>query len=115
MSHAGGPAVLERPPVEAPGADPGVAAASENQSPGGRTEEQPLAAPAPPPVPGATLEAIERHAILKTLQMVGGSTGRAAAILKISPRTIQYKLKRYRAEGIAVPAPCAARRPRPEE
>ena len=49
-----------------------------------------------PLVPGATLEEIEREAILRTLESVGGSTSRAAAILKISPRTIQYKIKQYR-------------------
>jgi two-component system NtrC family response regulator/two-component system response regulator HydG len=55
-----------------------------------------------PSVPGATLEAIERDAILRTLEAVGGSTSRAAAILGISPRTIQYKIKQYRAEGVSV-------------
>jgi transcriptional regulator with GAF, ATPase, and Fis domain len=55
-----------------------------------------------PAVPGATLEAIERDAILRTLEAVGGSTSRAAAILGISPRTIQYKIKQYRAEGVSV-------------
>jgi transcriptional regulator with PAS, ATPase and Fis domain len=43
------------------------------------------------------MEEIEREAILKTLESVGGSTTRAASILKISPRTIQYKVKSYRA------------------
>jgi two-component system NtrC family response regulator/two-component system response regulator HydG len=57
-----------------------------------------------PLVPGASLEEIERDAILRTLEAVGGSTSRAAAILKISARTIQYKLKQYRADGVAVPA-----------
>jgi two-component system NtrC family response regulator/two-component system response regulator HydG len=47
-------------------------------------------------VPGATLDEIERDAILRTLEAVGNSTARAAAILGISPRTIQYKLKQYR-------------------
>jgi two-component system NtrC family response regulator/two-component system response regulator HydG len=56
-----------------------------------------------PLVPGASLEEIERDAILRTLEAVGGSTSRAAAILKISARTIQYKLKQYRADGVAVP------------
>src|SRR4029453_6986921 len=42
-------------------------------------------------VPGAPLEQIEKDAILKTLEAVGGSTTRAATILGISPRTIQYK------------------------
>jgi two-component system NtrC family response regulator/two-component system response regulator HydG len=52
--------------------------------------------PGGPLVPGATLEEIEREAIMRTLESVGGSTSRAAAILKISPRTIQYKIKQYR-------------------
>jgi two-component system NtrC family response regulator/two-component system response regulator HydG len=55
-----------------------------------------------PVVPGSTLGEIERDAILKTLEAVGGSTSRAAAILGISPRTIQYKVKQYRSEGIHV-------------
>jgi two-component system NtrC family response regulator/two-component system response regulator HydG len=50
-------------------------------------------------VPGASLEEIERDAILKTLEASGGSTSRAARVLKISPRTIQYKLKQYRSES----------------
>jgi DNA-binding NtrC family response regulator len=57
--------------------------------------------PGGPSVPGAALDEIERHAILRTLESVGGSTARAAAILKISPRTIQYKLKQYRAGAVA--------------
>ena len=55
-----------------------------------------------PSVPGAPLEQIEKDAILKTLEAVGGSTTRAATILGISPRTIQYKLKQYRSEGVAI-------------
>ena len=51
--------------------------------------------------PGATMEEIEREAILRTLESVGGSTSRAAAVLKISPRTIQYKLKEYRSRSVA--------------
>jgi two-component system NtrC family response regulator/two-component system response regulator HydG len=50
-------------------------------------------------IPGATIHEIEREAILRTLEAVSGSTSRAAAILRISPRTIQYKLKRYRSEA----------------
>ena len=53
-----------------------------------------------PRVPGATLGEIEKDAILRTLESVGGSTSRAAAILGISPRTIQYKVKEYRGEGV---------------
>jgi two-component system, NtrC family, response regulator len=46
-------------------------------------------------IPGATLHAIEREAILRTLEMVEGSTGRAAEVLGISVRKIQYRLKEY--------------------
>jgi len=57
--------------------------------------------PERPPVPGASLAEIERDAILRTLEATGRSTSRAAAILGVSPRTIQYKLKLYREEGVA--------------
>jgi DNA-binding NtrC family response regulator len=49
-----------------------------------------------PPVPGSTLADIERHAILQTLEACGGSTSKAAAMLGISVRKIQYKLQEYR-------------------
>ncbi len=48
-----------------------------------------------PSVPGATMEELERYAILKTLESVGGSTGKAAEMLGISVRKIQYKLQEY--------------------
>jgi transcriptional regulator with PAS, ATPase and Fis domain len=48
-----------------------------------------------PRIPGSTLADIERHAILETLAMVGGSTTRAAQILGISVRKIQYRLHDY--------------------
>jgi DNA-binding NtrC family response regulator len=47
----------------------------------------------------ATLTDIEREAILSTLEAVGGSTKRAAEILGISVRTIQYRLHEYRLAG----------------
>lgn len=47
-------------------------------------------------IPGATLFEIEREAILRTLDEVGGSTARAADVLGISVRKIQYRLKEYR-------------------
>ncbi|MBX5482838.1 MAG: sigma-54-dependent Fis family transcriptional regulator [Myxococcaceae bacterium] len=50
-------------------------------------------------IPGATLKEIEREAILRTLQMVGGSTSRAAEVLGISVRKIQYRLKEYAEAG----------------
>ncbi|HVP69103.1 MAG TPA: sigma-54 dependent transcriptional regulator [Anaeromyxobacteraceae bacterium] len=47
-------------------------------------------------IPGASLFEIEREAILRTLDSVGGSTARAAEILGVSVRKIQYRLKEYR-------------------
>jgi DNA-binding NtrC family response regulator len=46
-------------------------------------------------IPGATLAEIEKFAILSTLDAVDGSTSRAAEILDISVRTIQYRLHEY--------------------
>jgi DNA-binding NtrC family response regulator len=48
-----------------------------------------------PAIPGSTMEQLERYAILKTLEQTGGSTSRAAEMLGISPRTIQYRLQQY--------------------
>jgi two-component system NtrC family response regulator/two-component system response regulator HydG len=50
-------------------------------------------------IPGASLAEIEREAILRTLEMVGGSTSRAAEVLGISVRKIQYRLKEYSGEA----------------
>jgi two-component system, NtrC family, response regulator len=50
-------------------------------------------------IPGSTFDEIEREAILRTLEAVGGSTSRAAALLQISARKIQYKLKEYQDAG----------------
>ena len=44
---------------------------------------------------------IERYAIMKTLEAVDGSTAKAADLLDISVRTIQYRLHEY---GAAKPA-----------
>jgi DNA-binding NtrC family response regulator len=48
-----------------------------------------------PAIPGATLADIERYAILRTLEASGGSTTRAADVLGISVRKIQYKLQEF--------------------
>jgi two-component system NtrC family response regulator len=48
------------------------------------------------PMPGASLFEIERDAILRTLDLVGGSSVRAAEILGVSVRKIQYRLREYR-------------------
>ena len=60
-------------------------------------------------IPGASLHEIEREAILRTLELVGGSTARAAEMLGISVRKIQYRLKEY-ADG----TPPAAEEPADE-
>ncbi len=71
---------------------PGLAS-STKQAPGAPPTDYPA-------VPGSTLAELERFAILKTLEHTGGSTSRAAEILGISPRKIQYKLHEYH-EGSA--------------
>jgi DNA-binding NtrC family response regulator len=58
---------------------------------------------APPPIPGSTIQDLERYAILKTLEACGGSTSKAAGILGVSPRKIQYKLHEYSAGPIGAP------------
>ena len=57
-----------------------------------------------PRIPGATMAELEKYAILATLDAVGGSTSRAADMLDISARTIQYRLHEY---GIASSRPKA--------
>ncbi len=49
-------------------------------------------------IPGASMAQIEREAILRTLEMVSGSTLHAAEVLGISVRKIQYRLKQYSGE-----------------
>ena len=51
---------------------------------------------APPALPGSRLEDIERYAILSTLEACEGSTHRAADMLGVSVRMIQYRLREYR-------------------
>jgi two-component system, NtrC family, response regulator HydG len=46
-------------------------------------------------IPGSTMAEIERHAILTTLDAADGSTTKAAELLDISVRTIQYRLHEY--------------------
>jgi two-component system NtrC family response regulator/two-component system response regulator HydG len=53
-------------------------------------------------IPGSTLDELEREAILRTLEAVSGSTSRAAAMLGVSPRKIQYKLKEYQQAGMTL-------------
>jgi DNA-binding NtrC family response regulator len=49
----------------------------------------------PPLIPGSTIEQLERYAIMKTLEACGGSTSKAALVLGVSTRKIQYKLHEY--------------------
>jgi two-component system, NtrC family, response regulator AtoC len=59
---------------------------------------KPMANPVGMPViPGATMAEVERYMILETLKSTHGSTSRAAEVLGISPRTIQYRLHDYNA------------------
>ncbi len=53
----------------------------------------------PPTIPGSTIDEIERYAILKTLEACGGSTSKAAMVLGMSTRKIQYKLHEYSSGG----------------
>jgi len=46
-------------------------------------------------IPGSTMAEIERYAIVKTLEAAAGSTSKAAELLDISVRTIQYRLHEY--------------------
>jgi two-component system response regulator HydG len=48
-----------------------------------------------PRIPGSSMADIERYAILTTLEAQGGSTSKAADVLGISVRKIQYKLQEY--------------------
>src|SRR5262249_53419408 len=50
-------------------------------------------------IPGSTMAEIEKHAILTTLESCEGSTAKAAEILDISVRTIQYRLHEYGLAG----------------
>jgi DNA-binding NtrC family response regulator len=50
-----------------------------------------------PKVPGSTMADLERYAILKTLEACGGSTNKAAEMLGISVRKVQYKIQEFAA------------------
>jgi DNA-binding NtrC family response regulator len=58
----------------------------------------PLVAGTMPPVPGATLAEIERYVLLRTFEECGGSSRRAADVLKIDAGMFQKKLGMYLAE-----------------
>jgi hypothetical protein len=56
-------------------------------------------------IPGNTIQEIERYAIIETLKAVDGSTSRAAKMLGMSVRKIQYKLRSWRNEQKPVAPP----------
>jgi DNA-binding NtrC family response regulator len=61
-------------------------------------------------IPGSTLDEIEHYAIVKTLESTGGSTSKAAEMLGMSVRKIQYKLHEYEsAPKSGTDAVCAER------
>jgi DNA-binding NtrC family response regulator len=64
-----------------------------------------------PRIPGTTIYDLERYAILRTLEACKGSTSKAATILGISPRKIQYKLHEY---ASSEPPPASSRGPSSE-
>jgi len=64
-----------------------------------------------PQIPGSSIDEIERYAILKTLEMCGGSTSKAAAVLGISSRKIQYKLHEYDGPSASLPPPAPRTEP----
>jgi DNA-binding NtrC family response regulator len=66
--------------------------------PAGVVPPAPTEASGYPPIPGATLAELEKYAILRTLEHTGGATSKAADILGISVRKIQYKLHEYQAK-----------------
>jgi DNA-binding NtrC family response regulator len=51
-------------------------------------------------VPGITLDELERMAILQALEAASGSTARAAEMLGVSRRKIQYRLKEWGLTGV---------------
>ncbi|MCC7546570.1 MAG: sigma-54-dependent Fis family transcriptional regulator [Burkholderiales bacterium] len=96
--------VMQRAMILAPGASievehlclPGGDAASDMARTGAPAG---IAAPAAPKPLPADLKSLERAHILDTLASVGGVRKAAAERLKMSERTLRYKLAQYRLEG----------------
>ena len=55
----------------------------------------PSTPPNMPPIPGSKFADIEKFAVLETLKATNGSTSKAAKMLGLSTRTIQYRLGEY--------------------
>jgi two-component system response regulator HydG len=56
---------------------------------------QPSADPLKLMIPGVSMAELERYAIIRTLEACGGSPSKAASVLGISRRTIQYRLHEW--------------------
>jgi two-component system response regulator HydG len=56
---------------------------------------QPSADPLKLMIPGVSMAELERYAIIRTLEACGGSPSKAASMLGISRRTIQYRLHEW--------------------
>ena len=63
-------------------------------------------------IPGSRMADIERHVLLKTLESTGGSTGKAAEILGMSVRTVQYRMQKYESAPKNEPRAAALASPR---
>jgi transcriptional regulator with GAF, ATPase, and Fis domain len=64
-------------------------------------------------IPGSSMADIERHAVCKTLEAANGCTTRAAAILGMSVRAVQYRMQRYASAPKDEPRAAALEGPRP--
>jgi hypothetical protein len=62
-------------------------------------------------IPGSTIRELERYAIVETLRSVGGSTSKAAKVLGISVRKIQYRLRDWKLSPAQILAEGAAAAP----
>jgi transcriptional regulator with GAF, ATPase, and Fis domain len=85
---------IERAVVLSPGTSPGASIDAKVLPSAIRPMALPIGMPV---IPGATMAEVERYTILETLKATAGSTSRAAEILGISTRTIQYRLHDYNA------------------
>jgi len=86
QTSPGRPEASERPPA---GAAPPAAESVPDAPPAG--------APAPAGAGAASLEAVERETILRTLAACGGNKSEAARRLGITRRTLHQKLRKYEA------------------
>lgn len=101
------PVVAPPPPVTAPTTVTVAAVVAPNPVP---AAEPSASAVAPSPSPAApvseegflSLDDLEQKHILEALKKTGGNRTQAAAILKISIRTLRNKLNLYREQGVAV-------------